>query len=375
MISKENKKIMKILFTINRLHAGSGGAQRVVSLLCNGISDLGHDVLLVLYENRTEYDYYLSEKVKVVVLPNRKKNENTLIAAINKLVVLRQNVSSFEPDVIVPFLSDPTLAIYLATRFSKFSSRIITTVRNNPKIFPKQRKYRWRNNILMALNKACFFQNIEQRDYFPKFIQKKSFVLPNPVSDELMNSVRSETDIYKIITLGRLSEQKNQKMLIKAVALLVPKYKQLSLDIYGDGSLKEELQKMIDSLQMTEHIRLCGLTNDVKSVLLNHGLFVMTSNYEGMPNALIEAMATGMPCISTNCPTGPSDLIIEKDNGMLIAMNNVEECAESIAYMIENRDKALLMGHNARQTIEKELTCSEISKKFLSYCEEFVVNK
>lgn len=366
---------MRILFTVNRLHAGSGGAQRVVSLLCNGISDLGHEVLLILYEDRTDNDYYLSDEVSVSVLHKQKRKENSLFYMKDKLCELRDLVKNFQPDVIVPFLSDPTLCIYIATRFSKFSNRIITTVRNNPKIFPKERKYRWRNNILIALNKACFFQNSEQRDYFPKFIQKKSFVLPNPVSNELLETNREKSDVCKIVTLGRLSEQKNHQLLIEAVSLASQKYPEITLDIYGDGPLKSKLQEMIDKNNMAGRIHLCGITDDVKSVLLTHGLFIMTSNYEGMPNALIEAMATGMPCISTDCPTGPAELIQNMNNGILVPINDVKQCTEAIEYMLQNSQDAYLMARKAKNTIKENLTCGEISKKFVHYCKEFICGK
>lgn len=366
---------MKFIFTINRMKAGSGGAQKVVSLLCNSIAEKNHDVLLILYEDRTDMDYYISDKVSISVLPKRNAGENILRYALRKLLYLRKSVFSFNPDIIVPFLADQTFYIFLATLFSKFNTRIITTVRNNPKLFPKQKKYRWRNNVLIALSKAVFFQNDEQKKYFPLFIQKKSFVLPNPVSDELLFSVREKLDLNKLVTLGRLNDQKNQMMLIEAISTIKTKFPDISLDIYGEGELEAKLEAKIIELKLEKNVHLCGITNDVKSVLLSHGLFVMTSNYEGMPNALIEAMATGMPCISTDCPTGPSDLIKNYQNGLLVPMHDIKKCASAIEYMIDNKERAISMGLQAQIDIREKLACETISRRFISNCKVFIMDR
>lgn len=366
---------MKLLFSTNQLYAGTGGAQRVVSLLCNELARQGHIVKLILYRERDREEYYISENVEVDVLPNRNDGENKISYYIRKLRELKKEIIEFDPDVIIPFLSEPMWYAYLATCFTKYRNRIITTVRNNPHLFPKQRNIRWRNNVLIFLSKACFVQNEEQKAYFPSVIRKKTFVLPNPVSDELFSSKRQDCDITKLITMGRLSGQKNHGMMIEAFAKLSEKYPQLCLDIYGDGDLKNSLDALICERGLEGKVCLRGITTDVKGALLSHGLFIMTSNYEGMPNALIEAMATGMPCISTDCPTGPSDLIKTMESGILIPMNNVEKCAEAIEYMISNPEAAMKMGRRGREKIKESLVCERIAGQFLSYCDEYIINR
>ena len=90
------------------------------------------------------------------------------------------------------------------------------------------------------------------------------------------------------------------------------------MDIYGEGSLREQLQNQIDTLGLTDSVKLCGRTNDIVATLVEHDLFIMASNYEGMPNSLMEAMGVGLPCISTDCPTGPKELIGAIQRGILI---------------------------------------------------------
>lgn len=125
-------------------------------------------------------------------------------------------------------------------------------------------------------------------------------------------------------------------------------------------------------MSLTERVELAGVTNNVKDVLLNSDLFVMTSNYEGMPNALIEAMATGLPCISTDCPTGPSDLISNRLNGLLIKMNSVDECAAAMEYMISNQLDAWEMGEKAQLFIKEHYRCENIVNNLVEFSKEYL---
>ena len=125
-------------------------------------------------------------------------------------------------------------------------------------------------------------------------------------------------------------------------------------------------------MSLTERVELAGVTNNVKDVLLNSDLFVMTSNYEGMPNALIEAMATGLPCISTDCPTGPSDLISNRLNGLLIKMNSVDECVAAMEYMISNQLDAWEMGEKAQLFIKEHYRCENIVNDLVEFSKEYL---
>ena len=361
---------MRFLLSINTIKAGSGGAQRVVALLADELSNQGHDVMLILYEPLSSLDYFVNEKVQKIVL--KRRTGNKVKYYINKFTTLRSTIKRFDPEVIIPFLADQMLYIYLATRGTKYRNRIITTVRNNPRVFPKSLRLRIQNNILIALSKANFVQNQEQKEYFPEFIQRKTFVLPNPVNEELLYCKRDTHRIKNIVTLGRLSEQKNQEMLISAFAKIANSHPDINLKIYGKGDNEQSLERLIADNGMCGRVELAGVTNNVKDVLLESDLFVMTSNFEGMPNALIEAMATGLPCISTDCPTGPSDLIDNKINGILIKMGAVDECVAAMEYMINNPSEAWKMGEKAHLIIKERYRCAAIVKQLVTYSKEYL---
>lgn len=140
----------------------------------------------------------------------------------------------------------------------------------------------------------------------------------------------------EIVTCGRLTEQKNHRLLIDAFAEVQKIYPFATLKIYGEGVLREKLQNQIDSLNLNEKVFLMGATNDVAKALQTADLFVLSSDYEGMPNALMEAMAAGVPCISTDCPCGgPRELFGEDASDKLVPCNDSAQLAEAICKVLE----------------------------------------
>ena len=141
----------------------------------------------------------------------------------------------------------------------------------------------------------------------------------------------------------------------------------MTLNIYGEGSLIDDLQSLINDLRLTNHIKLCGRSNNIKEVFMSTDLFILSSNAEGMPNSLMEAMAVGLPCISTDCPTGPSDIIDNEINGVLIPVDNEEALVNAINNMINNPKKAYLMGKRAKEKMKINYAASVSAKKLLSF--------
>lgn len=143
----------------------------------------------------------------------------------------------------------------------------------------------------------------------------------------------------EIVTCGRLTEQKNHKLLIDAFAEVQKIYPFATLKIYGEGVLREKLQNQIDSLNLNEKVFLMGATNDVAKALQTADLFVLSSDYEGMPNALMEAMAAGVPCISTDCPCGgPRELFGEDASDKLVPCNDSAQLAEAICCVFDGAE-------------------------------------
>ena len=214
------------------------------------------------------------------------------------------------------------------------------------------------------------FQTEKQKELFDKEIQKKSVIIYNPIKDEFLNANKSMQKENTIISVGRLVEQKNQKMLIEAFSKIAKEYPNYTLKIFGAGPLESNLKKQIEELNLLDRIILCGICDDIKTELEKAKIFVLSSDYEGMPNALIEAMAVGLPVISTDCPCGgPKELIENEKNGLLIEVGDVEDLTKKMKYLIENQEETAKMGKNAEK-IQEKLHSINILKQWKSYIEE-----
>ena len=153
-----------------------------------------------------------------------------------------------------------------------------------------------------------------------------------------------------IVTLGRLSEQKNHKLLISAFARVADKHQEVNLLIYGKGQLADDLSAYINESGLENRVFLMGNTTEAEKVLSEAGYFVLSSDFEGMPNALMEALAVGVPSISTDCPCGgPKTLINAGENGLLVPVNDIEALAEAMDRLLSDEELSSNLSQNAKR--------------------------
>lgn len=188
---------------------------------------------------------------------------------------------------------------------------------------------------------------------------KQAIVIPNPIS--ITNTQASTCMSKRAISVGRLSEQKGFDMLIDAWKIVAKKHPDWVLNIYGEGGLKTSLERQINDNNLSSSLHLCGPTKNVTERYADSSIYVMSSRFEGFGLVLVEAMACGLPCISFDCPYGPSDIINNNKDGLLVDNGNVEKLAESIIYLIDNNEERIIMGKNAlkssqRYTIDNIMT-------------------
>lgn len=339
-----NKKNKRILFIVPYL--SGGGAERIVSNWSSELGEVGFEVHVLVFYG-VENEYKINNKVEIHRLA-KDKDLYKRMNSLSKVLAIRKVIKTIKPSTVIPFVT----YVGLVTNIARLGLGVtlIDTIRNNPWKVPNNRINKAKRNLSVILSDLCIVQNYEQMRYFPKRLQKKMFVVPNSISDDLIKFKKtySNNKICKVVTLGRLEKQKNHKMLINAFSNIVLEHKDLELHIYGEGSLYNELDDLISQLSLTDKVFLKGRTNNVASALCNSDLFVLSSNYEGMPNALMEAMAIGLPCISTNCPTGPSELISTGEDGLLVPVGNGEAMEKAIRDLINDPLKAIEMGEKAR---------------------------
>ena len=179
-------------------------------------------------------------------------------------------------------------------------------------------------------------------------------MVSNPLDEQYVSKHKLDYSekVTRFIAAGRVCEQKNYPLMIKAFAKAVQDYPDITLKIYGDGDnqYKESLYKLIEELGMTQNIFLCGKTKEIDAEFRKSDAYIMSSDYEGMPNSLAEAMATGLVCISTDCRTGPKDLIDHGVNGLLTKVNDESAMKEAIVNVCKmNSEEARAIGNKARE--------------------------
>lgn len=355
-----------ILFYINHIYGG--GAERQIVNLANLFAENGHKSIL-LTSFRHSGEYALSEKVHRISIEEEEKRGNNISRNFRRIAFLRKTVVKYHPDMVVSFMTEPIVRTFIATM--GVNVKILISVMTDPKRAHKSGIRRFIGKIIFPMADACVFQTQEAKEWFPLRLQKKSKVIFNPV-DESFYHVERKPLKGKIVTCGRLTLVKNHKMLIEAFYEVQKKYSEISLEIYGEGELRQELQLYIDSLGISDKAFLRGKTSNVAEVLSQAEIFVLTSDVEGMPNALQEALAAGVPCISTDCPCGgPASLIKDGYNGKLCRPKDKAGLVNCILELFEDRKKMEIMGKTARENA-KIFSSKKIYKEWEDYVSQVV---
>lgn len=354
----------KFMFVIPTL--SKGGAEKVVSVLSSAIADEGQEMVVVKYYD-TEEEYPIGKNVKVINLSGGDISSYNRISGFKRIGLLRKIIKQENPDFVIPFLFLVTLCTEIAVMGLK--TNVYKTVRIDPAKGPQIKWQRVLRDYFVKKSKCTFVQNEKQKAYFPKKCHDRIHVLFNPVSPEFLNcEPLLERNPFTVVGAGRLAQQKNFKLLIDSFIAAVGNEDNVLLQIFGEGQQREELQQYIDATGMADKIKLMGRTNHLLEVFKNTDLFVLSSNYEGMPNALIEAMAAGLPCVSTDCPTGPSDLIENGVNGILVPVDDKEAMTQAISDIYNKNVDLEQMSKLSREKIIEVCSAKKLAQKMIEIC-------
>ncbi len=340
---------MKLTFSINSMNCG--GAERVISILANAFVIHGHDVEIVVQDWPQSF-YPLHKDVAYVNIPSQKsKNE-----FFYRIRALRKYLKISKPDVIISFIADHNVVSCLANCGLK--SKLIVCERNDPAKRPESKFMRIVRNISYCLADYYVFQTEEEKDYFGKRIREKSRVIMNPIDNMQLIDVKKWPRKKQIAIVGRLTEQKRVENAIKAFGKVIIDYPEYELHILGDGKLKGQLEEITKSLNLEAKVVFHGKEKNAVEEISDMSIFVLPSDFEGMPNALMEAMAMGLACISTDCPVGgPRALIDSGENGILVPVNDVHAIEQALHKLMLDENLQMQLGIKAtkiRQTASVE---------------------
>ncbi len=339
---------MNIICYLNKLN--DGGAERVMSVLANGLARHGHEITMV-----TDYsmpnDYALDQGINRVILDGEFSGvtkKNRFSRTLRRIVKLRQICKQKDANILLSFIEDNNSRAILATRGLKTKNLI--SVRVDPKQLLKSRIKCLQINLLYPMADGSVFQTEDARQSMPKKLWEKSRVIFNPVSEAFYNVQGQPGTEKRVVSCGRLVKQKRFDLLIEAFHQVCDEFPDYKLEIYGIGQREEDLQKQVDDLGRQDRICLKGRSEDVPNTIKDASLFVMSSDYEGLPNALMEAMVLGLPVVATDCGGGGARALIDHGiDGLIVPCDDVSALAGAIRQTLADHEAARRRGENAHQ--------------------------
>lgn len=331
----------RITFFIGSL--GRGGAERVISILANHYCNKGWNVDIALLLD-TKVGYELDERIRIIDLT---ECGNYVKAMPKWLIKIRKYIKTEHPDRIISFVGRINILVLTAKLGLKVKT--IVSERNDPKHDGRGKAITFYTNLIYKNADAIIYQTQYEKSCFSKNLNNKGYIIPNPVS---VNAHRKCLTKNRIVAAGRLLPQKNHSLLIDAVAKLKDEYPGISLYIYGDGALKTELENKVKSLNLSQIVYFPGNVVDLHEKISDAHVFVMSSEYEGLSNALIEAMMIGLPCITTDYP-GADEVIQDGVNGLIVSRENIDELALGIKRIISDETLCESLRNGAKEASRK----------------------
>lgn len=358
---------MKIGFITGGINS-SGGAERVMTVLANAFSAQGHDVVMAVLSANSKPFYSLDASVKYV---QAGKTVNIpFIRFIHKSFKVRRTMISERPDVIISFMTPMNCWVLLLTLGLRVP--VFVSERVNPALFEKTILGKLRS-LLYPLSAGIICQTTEAKDYFQGKFYDKCVVIPNPVTKRIIEK-KDYQPSNKICAIGRLVEQKNYPFMIKVFAQFHETHPDYELQIFGNGELKDDLQELINLTGLRDKVILQGVSDELTERIITYDFFVMTSDYEGMSNALAEAMAAGLPCIATNCAGGgASALVRDKHNGFLISIGDEKGFVDIMNLCADDLDMRRRIGQEAVHIIDS-LSVQKITAEWFDMFQTRVKN-
>ena len=352
--NRRNIPMQKIAFHLNSLQ--QGGAERVVSNLANRFAKEGYEVVIATEWYGTD-EFALDQKVRRVHVGLTKEDEDRsrISKMLRRIWYLRRFMKKEKPDVVVAFTRGVlyrALAAGIGTGIP-----VVISVRTDPVGHYDKKADKLRIPLLFPHAAGCVFQTEGAKAFFAPYLQENSRIILNPLNPKYVGVPEPAVRTKNVVQSGRLVDFKNQPMLIRAFLKVHEKHPDYTLKIYGPDSkdgTKEILESIIHENHAEDFVKLMGGSNTLEKDLADAALYVFSSDWEGLPNALMEAMALGLPVVSTDCPCGgPKTLIEDGVNGLLVPIMDEKAMTDGILRLIEDRELAERLGREARKISER----------------------
>lgn len=350
----------KVLFVNHCL--SSGGSERAMTIVANYFAEHDVDVeMILLNDEPKEYTVSANVKIKECYCP---VEGNKLVWQFKRIATIRKAIKEYDPDIIVTFIVETNARVLLASR--GLHKYVVQSERNDPSKMKKKIDKIALKTILKCADYTVF-QTSRARNYYPKKIKERSVIIPNALRPDIPMADRNNV-AKKIVAVGRLATQKNFKLLIDSFYKFNESVEGYQLVIYGEGPLRGELERQISELRLEGKVILAGYVSDVNERMKDATMYVSSSDYEGISNAMLEAMAMGIPSICTDCPVGGAAQVIDDGiNGVLIPVGDMQRLAEEMIKIAVDKEYACNLSQNAID-VRLRYSVDEIGKMWMEAC-------
>jgi glycosyltransferase involved in cell wall biosynthesis len=344
-----------------------GGTERVIINLVDYLLSRGHQITVVTqYKKDDEYPLIEAARRIISDISITETTNSRIINFYRRFMKLRRIWQNEKPDVILSFIGKNNIMAILTSRFLRAS--VVVAVRGAPSAEYPSRLLRHIARFCFRFADGVLFQTEESQSFFPLPVIRKGMIIRNPVSPSFFRPIYEGEREKTIVAVGRIDENKNHRMLIQAFSEIAMKFPEYQVIIYGEGAMRKILKDEVLALGLADRIFLPGNSAHIDQDIYQAGIYVLCSDTEGSPNALIEAMLLGLACIATDCPCGgPAELIDHGVSGLLTPVGDVKKLTENLQYLMENPHLAEQMGRAARclQTTFDPQTIYETWERYL----------
>lgn len=345
----------KLLIVIPRM--GGGGAERVVSIVANHLAATGYQVrLFTLVGGDSFYPLNSAVEQRTADFAVNRKNKLTRMVSLGlnfagAIAHIRREIKEFQPDIVFSVLEEADLVTYLAQ--AGLHCTWLVSERNDP-----TRRAGWYTKLLNFIYRRSDGMVCQSRtvaDYYA-FVPRK-WVVPNPIDRALYPAKAPEGQPLRIVSVGRLKPQKNTELQVEAFHTIADKYPNATFTAYGEGYVRDSLEVKIAQYGLENRFFLPGASRNVLEEIKDAALFVMSSDYEGFPNALVEAITIGIPVISTDFATGIARELITPDVGEVVPCGDARALAKAMDSLLgdpERRARIREVGSHATDPFQIE---------------------
>ncbi len=363
---------MKIILLTSSLN--SGGAERVATTLCNAWAARGNEITLIpTFSGGGNPFYSVDARVNLKYLAaevmtggqNRTSGKNHF----KRLWALRRMIVDSRPDVVIAFLPNVSVAAILATSFTGIPC--IACERSDPLAQPIGSFWSTACKILYRFADAVTVQteSVAQRieTIYPNL--QRIAVMPNPLPDELLAippkeyRVVNSSERRTLISVGRLSSEKRPDRIIEAFARIADRHPEWDLKMVGDGPMRATLEKLVRDCRLADgRVRLVGRTSNPWPIMKDADAFILASAYEGFPNALLEAMALGVPSISTDCNSGPREISENGTLATLVTSDDDDALSNSLDKFLANSELRKILSESGSKSVRQRFNLDAVLK-------------